>query len=294
MAAAVAEFAAYPSEMLSEARRIIASGARAGVQLRLVGGLAVLAASRDQVFAGRPYRDIDLVGLRRQAKKVVRTLTSLDYEENRHARFASAGQVMQFFRECSHVGTGGERAHVDDRIDVYLDVFRLDHEITLKDRLALTGDGETVPAADILLVKLQRAEPSREDLRDVVALLKDATLDGDDSPGTVNLGYLAALCGRDWRLHHDVTANLARSRAALGAFGLAQQEQARVAAALDTVEDAIAQRRKTMRWRLRALAGERLPWTDMVDERDGQRVGLLEDQRWEGDRAIGERRRENR
>jgi hypothetical protein len=279
MAAALAEFTAYPAEMLTEARRIIASGAGAGVQLRLVGGLAVLAASRDQAFASRPYRDIDLVGLRRQAKRVAQTLTSLDYEENRHVRFASAGQVMQFFRECTHVGASGGTAHIDDRVDVYLDVFRLDHEIMLKHRLGVMSDGETVPAADVLLVKLQRSTPSREDLRDVVALLKDATLEANDAPGTVNLGYLAELCGRDWRLHHDVTANLGRSRTLLGALGLPPTEQARVAAALDTVESAIAQRHKTIRWRLRAVVGERLPWTDMVDERDGQRVGLREHSR---------------
>jgi hypothetical protein len=293
MAAVPAEYAADPSEMLGEARRIIASAAHRGVELRLVGGLAVFAASADRAFAARPFRDIDLVGLRRQAKRIMQALTALGYEENRHVRFATAGQTMQFFRECSHFGAGG-RAHVDDRVDVYLDAFRLEHEIVLKHRLALTGDGETVPAADVLLVKLVRSQPSREDLRDVIALLKDATLDGTDGRGGVDLGYLAELCGRDWRLHHDVTANLARSRAALGTFDLGATEQARVAAALEAVESAIAERRKTIRWRLRALAGERLPWADMVDERDAQRVGLLEDQRHRDAGAIGEERRETR
>lgn len=268
------EFAGVPDEMLAEARQIVGRAATEGVVLRLVGSLAVLATSPDRSFARRPIRDIDLVGLRRQAKRVATPLGVLGYQENRHVRFATAGQVLQFFRRCHHLTDDGHTAHDDDRIDVYLDAFRLDHEITLKDRLP--GGADTVPAADVLLIKLQRATPSYEDLRDVVALLKDLRLDRRDEPGVVNLDYLARLCSRDWCLHHDVTGSLHRCRENLLEFGLNRGEQARVAAALDEIETAIAGLPKSLRWRLRSLPGERLPWTDGVDEREGQRLGLLE------------------
>jgi hypothetical protein len=277
MSAQPTEFAAVPEEMLAEAREIVGAAAGAGVVLRLVGGLAVYATSPDRDFARRPIRDIDLVGLRRQATRAAAALGALGYQENRHVRFATAGQVMQFFRRCVHVGGDGRRVHDDDRIDVYLDAFRLDHEIALKDRLP--GGADTVPAADVLLIKLQRSAPSRDDLRDVVALLKDLRLDGRDEPGVVNLDYLARLCSRDWCLHHDVTASLRRSRELLAEFGLDDAQQARVANALDEIETAIATRNKTLRWRLRSIPGERLPWTDGVDEREGQRLALLEGER---------------
>ena len=263
--------------MLAEAREIVGAAAAGGVVLRLVGGLAVLATSPDQGFARRPIRDIDLVGLRRQAKRVPSALGALGYQENRHVRFATAGQVMQFFRQCVHVTRDGRRAHDDDRIDVYLDAFRLDHEIALKDRLP--SDADTVPAADVVLIKLQRTAPSYDDLRDVIALLKDLRLDRRDEPGVVNLDYLARLCSRDWCLHHDVTASLRHCRQRLAEFGLDAAQEARVTAALDEVEAAINGHAKSVRWRLRALPGERLPWTDGVDEREGQRLAALEGER---------------
>ena len=277
MAAQPSEFAAVPDEMLAEARRIVVAAAAGGVVLRLVGGLAVLSTSPDRDFARRPIRDIDLVGLRRQAKHVAAALGALGYQENRHVHFATAGAVMQFFRACTHVTHDGRRAHDDDRIDVYLDAFRLDHEIALKDRLP--RDADTVPPADVVLIKLQRSAPSYDDLRDVVALLKDLRLERRDEPGVIDLDYLARLCSRDWCLHHDVVASLRRCRERLAEFELDGAQQARVAAALDEVEAAIAGRPKSLRWRLRSLPGERLPWTDGVDEREGQRLALLEGER---------------
>jgi len=274
MAATVTASAAFAGDMLDEALAIIARAARAGVRLRLVGGLAVLATSRDRDFAVRPFRDIDLVGLRRQSRQIVHALTAMGFEENRHVRFATAGQTVQFFRECRHVDGAGRRAHVDDRVDVYLDAFRLDHEIALKHRLELGSD--TVPAADVLLVKLQHTWPGPDDLRDAVAVLKDLEQSPTEAPGVIDVDYLAGLCARDWPLHHDVTANLARCRALLPMMGLSERERAAAEAAIARLTAALAARRKTLRWHLRALAGERLPWSDTVDERDAQRVGLRE------------------
>ena len=45
----------------------------------------------------------------------------------------------------------GSRRHDDDRVDVYLDTFRLHHQIPLRRRLTL--EPYTVPAADVLLVE---------------------------------------------------------------------------------------------------------------------------------------------
>ena len=274
MAAGLTVSAAFAGDMLDEARNIIADAARAGVHLRLVGGLAVLAASRDRVFATRPIRDIDLIGLRRQSRQIVKAVTSMGFEENRHVRFATAGQTVQFYRECRHLDDAGRRAHDDDRIDVYLDAFRLDHEIALKHRLGRTGD--MVSVADVLLVKLQRTRPAPDDLHDAVAILKDLELATDETPETIDVGYLAALCARDWPLYHDVTANLARCRDSLPAMGLSGADLATTALAIDALLTAIARRRKSLRWRLRALVGERLPWSDMVDEGDAKRIGVRE------------------
>lgn len=259
--------------MLDEAADLVDEARRDGVELRLVGGLAVLAQCHDVAYCRREHRDFDLVGLRSQTKAMIATFARLGYEENRHVRLASAGMLAQVFRPCRHM-RGGLTAHPDDRVDIYLDTFRLHHQIPLRRRLTL--EPYTVPAADVLLVKLQRTWVTLTDLRDVIGLLKDADLGEREAPGVVDLRYLARLTARDWGLHHDVVANLGRVRVALPGAGLDDAAQARVRSAVERLEEALRRARKGPRWRLRALAGEHLPWHDVVDENEGARIGLRE------------------
>jgi len=244
-----------------------------GVEMRLVGGLAVLAQCRDPEFCRRDHRDTDMVGLRRQTKALLQTLTRAGYEENRHVRLASSGALLQAFRRCSHVA-GGRSQHEDDRLDVYLDVFRLHHELQLGRRLAL--EPYTVPAGDVLLAKLLRTRLTTTDVRDVIGLLKDARLTEDEAPGVIGLRYVGRTGARDWGLYHDVAANLERVAAAVPRAGLSAAAAGRVAAAVAELEAALRRARKGPRWRLRALIGERLPWHDVVDENEGARIGLRE------------------
>jgi hypothetical protein len=177
MAGEQVEEASGSDELLAEARRIVDEAHRRGLTVRLVGGLAVREQCRDAGFCRRPYRDIDLVCLRPELKAVTSLLTTLGFTENPHYRLASSGRMAQFFRPCIH-RAGDRAAHVDDRVDLFVDAFRLDHEIPLKRRLAL--EHYTAPASDVLLVKLQRASINEDDLADVVALLKDLPLIGHD------------------------------------------------------------------------------------------------------------------
>ena len=259
--------------MFAEARRIIAVAGERDVTLRLTGGLAVHALARDRAFSLRPYRDIDVVGLRRQAKRLANVFRELGYEENAFVRLGSAGQAVQFYRDCTHAGPEAA-IHTDDRVDVYLDAVRLDHTLALADRLPDAAG--TVAPTDVLLLKLQRTRPDPDDLRDAVALLKDLELDGGERPGAVDAQRIACLCARDWNLHHDVTHSLDAVLEALPGLDLGDGDATRVAGAVAELGRAIAYRRKTTRWRLRSVAGERLPWSDAVDDRDGARIGLLE------------------
>ena len=259
--------------MLDEALDLVDAARADGVELRLVGGLAVLAQCRDVAFCRREHRDMDAVALRRQTKALIGTFARMGFEENRHVRLASAGQLLQVYRECRHV-RDGHRRHIDDRIDVYLDTFRLHHQIPLRRRLTI--EPYTIPAADVLLVKLQRTWSTEADVRDVVSLLKDAELRPDEAPGVIGLRYLARAASRDWGLYHDMTANLATARAAVPRAGLDERGARRVLDAVLAIEEALRRAPKGPRWRLRALAGERLPWHDVIDENEGARIGLLE------------------
>ena len=253
--------------MLAEARGIVDAARAEGVLVRLLGGLAVREHCTHTRFCERPYRDIDLAALAGASKAVTAMLGRLGWAENRQVAMATMGRKRQFFRDCRH-GAGTDRAHDDDRVDLYLDAFRLHHTIDLRRRLDL--ERYTVSTSDVLLVKLQRTEVNPDDLRDIVTMVKDAVgLGEDDEPDVLNLRYLARLCAADWGLHHDVTRNIARCRAALDPALESVQAAARVRRRLDALEAALAAAPKGLRWRMRARVGERLAWYEPVDDVEG-------------------------
>ena len=253
-----------------EARAIVDAARAAGLTVRIVGGLAALEHCHDPATCRREHRDIDLVAPRREVTALAGVLARFGYEENRHVRLASAGQSAQFFRPCIH-GDGGAPVHADDRIDVYLDSFRLHHQVRLAPRLRLHD--YAVSASDALLVKLQRGSLGAADLTDVLAMLSDAGL--GSSGDQIDPPYIARLCARDWGLGHDVRRSLEDVRRGAPAR-YSGDELTRVMRVLDELEACLGRERKSLRWRLRALAGERLPWQDVVDEREGLRVGMRE------------------
>lgn len=259
--------------MLDEALDLVEAARDDGVVLRLVGGLGILARCEDAALCRRRYRDYDVVGLRRQTKDLLRTFSRLGYEENPHVRLASAGAMLQVQRPCRH-GTAHAPEHPDDRVDVYLDDFRQQHTLSLAGRLAL--EPFSLSAADLVLAKLLRTRPSHADVADVLGLLAGARLGDAESPGVLSLCRVGRACARDWGLWHDVSRNLALLRERVPVVGFDQAEQARARHALDGLTAAVAGTRKTLRWRLRALLGERVSWHDAVDESDGLHIGLME------------------
>jgi len=270
--------------MLGEARHIIDVARRQGVTLRLLGGLAVREHCHESPFCERSYRDIDLVTLAGSAKAATAVIGGLGWSENRQVAMATMARRRQFFRTCRHPTAAG-RAHVDDRIDLYLDAFRLHHSIDLRRRLE--GEPYTVSVSDVLLVKLQRTEVNDDDLHDIVAVIGDAAgLGDDDAPDVLNVRYIARLCARDWGLYHDVERNIARvrrlvdtpaaadggpvvdlRRAQPGAPARPGREH--LTARLDALEGALSDEPKGLRWRLRASLGERVAWHEPVDDAEG-------------------------
>jgi hypothetical protein len=250
-------------DMLDEGRRIVDAARERGVVVRLLGGLAVRTHCSVIAFCERDYSDLDMVGLVRQSRDLIAVFETLGYEFNVHALRATGGGQLQFTRPCRH--EAGDRAlHEDDHVDVFLDTFRMDHEIALKDRLEL--DDYTVSVTDQLLTKLQIHRPEEKDVRDVLTLLKDLALAEEEGPGVIGLRRLARLCARDWGLFHDVERNLDRCAALLDGYGLSAEEEGRILDGLAGIDRAIEAEPKSIRWRLRARIGERRPWFTEVEE----------------------------
>lgn len=259
-------------DMLAEARDIIDAARERGVTLRLFGGLAVRTHCQMVAFCERDYSDIDLVGRRKEVREIGRLFADLGFRENPSVRFATRNRQLQFFRQCEHPdSTYHYFIHPDDHVDIFLDTFRMDHDVPLQERLDL--ERYTISLTDVLLTKLQVTNSDVKDLRDIVTLLKDVPLGDRDQPGVIDAAYIAQLCGDDWGMHHDVTAALGKalealSRGDLGA-DLADDERERVRQAIARLRRAIDDQPKSRRWRRRARIGERKPWSNLVEEQDG-------------------------
>jgi hypothetical protein len=252
-------------QMAAEAQSIVTAARERGVILRLLGGLAVRRYCRGLAFCDRDHSDLDMVGLSRQIVGVSDVMGSFGYREDPHVRIATQSRQAQFSRPCVHAAAGGE-LHDDDHVDLFLDKFRMDHDIDLRRRLAL--DDVTLPASDVLLTKLQVARPDSRDVGDIVTMLNDVALGGADRPGMVNVTYISALCAGDWGLFYDVTRTLQRCGEALDGLGLDAPAEERVRGALTALVGALDAAPKTRRWRLRARIGTRRPWHHLVEEQE--------------------------
>jgi hypothetical protein len=251
-------------EMMDEARQLVDVARRQGVTLRLIGGFAVLEHCRSAEFCERDHSDLDMVAPSRQVRELGALMGQLGFVENVEVRIATQNTQLQFARPCIHGGPGRPPTHADDHVDIFLDTFRMDHDVALGDRLEI--ERYTVTVSDLLLTKLQVFKLNEKDLRDIVALFKDHRFGDADEPGAVNGAYLARLCADDWGLFYDVATNLQRVSERLSTFGLSAVEEedarrnvARLIGALDAAP-------KSLRWRLRARVGTRASWHREVED----------------------------
>jgi hypothetical protein len=242
-----------------EARRIIGEAEAAGLTLRLLGGLAVWhhSPSASHRALSRAYPDLDFALGERRSDRAEALLSGMGYAAHKAFNLLNGDRRILFSDE-----THGRQ------IDVFIGGFRMCHSIPLLERLPL--ERITIPLAELLLTKLQIVEMNPKDLRDVAALLLDHPL-GEGDAETINLAVIAALCAEDWGLWKTVGLNLDRAEQHF-------QELALEAPAKSTLRDRIGALRRTLeeapksvRWRLRARVGERVPWYELPEEvRRGQ------------------------
>jgi hypothetical protein len=250
--------------MAEEGRRIVDAAREQGVVLRLLGGFAVHEYCAGMTVCSRPHLDIDMAALSRQMRSVTDVFGALGYSERLHVRLATGAGQAQFVRDCVHrESDGGSQPHELDRVDVFFDSFKMDHEIDLRDRLS--QHPYAIPLTDTLVSKLQMHTPEPRDVRDAVMLLAFAGGEGlaaDD----VDPEYVGELCAHDWGMFYDVSRGLQRCVEALDESGLGPEERAKVAGLLARLTGAVDAAPKTLSWRVRATLGTRRRWWNVVEE----------------------------
>jgi len=243
---------------IEESRRIVRAAHERHVTLRLIGGLAIRFHCHGEHAAHlREYHDIDLFGLRKESEAIFSVFKDLPYSPNDKFNSLYSETRLEFIHKDS-----------GKNIDVFLDKFVMDHSLDFRKRLML--DDVTIPITDLLLTKLQIERLTEKDVKDTIAILEDHQMGHKDDRETINVDYIVGLCSREWGLYKTITDNLEwmsnhvrkQTSSINGSEELLQK--------LATIQDHLAAGKKSLRWKIRSVFGERIRWYEPVETGEGE------------------------
>jgi hypothetical protein len=246
---------------LPEAIALAEGAARAGLGLKLLGGLAVRVICPGFPPRLRAGQDIDLACMSKGRKNVMAYLEQAGCTGDRRFNNLNGDRQLYFTAPSGRP------------IDVMVDRLTMCHTLDFRPsfgRLPLTVD-----AIDVLLSKLQIIELNEKDVRDILQLLAGLPIvsGGQSAAGgqpVLDADRFAALLGADWGWYRTVTGNLAK----LPALAAASPQLIPPDAPHEPVGQAqklaeIAQGApKSMKWKLRSNVGDRVRWYELPEEVD--------------------------
>jgi hypothetical protein len=240
-------------DIVSEGQRLLGMASDQGVPLRLLGGIAVrMQAPSVPPSLDRAYKDIDFAVTKKGGGAADKLLKQAGYEP--HVAF----NAMHAKERGLYYDEGHGR-----QVDLFIQSFRMCHEIPLGDRLDLESD--TVPLAELMLTKLQIIEVNEKDIRDTVLLFHGHPI-ADHDDAAVNGAHIAKLCADDWGLWRTITANLDRCRSHVGDYELAADDRERIEGRFDELLQRIEDEPKSRGWRRRAKVGDKKRWYELPEE----------------------------
>jgi hypothetical protein len=240
-------------DIVAEGHRLLGIASQEGVPLRLLGGVAVRLKAPDVPSSlAREYKDIDFAVTKKGGGAADRLLKDAGYEPHVAFNAMHARERGLYYDEAN-----------GRQVDLFIDAFRMCHEIPLGKRLEVETD--TVPLAELMLTKLQIIEVNEKDIRDTVLLFHGHPI-ADHDNGAVNGAHIAALCADDWGLWRTITANLERCRSHVGDYQLPAEDRARIESRFDELLQRIEAEPKSRGWRRRAKVGERKRWYELPEE----------------------------
>jgi hypothetical protein len=252
---------------LPEAVALAQGAARAGLGLKLLGGLAVRVLCPAFPPRQRAGQDIDFACLSKGRKAVTSYLEGAGCTGDRRFNNLNGDRQMYFTAPSGRP------------IDVMVDRLTMCH--TLDFRPGFASLPLTVDAVDVLLSKLQIVELNEKDAWDALQLLAGlpvahggAAADITSAAGRhasgqgIDTERFAKLLGTDWGWWRTVTGNLAKlPDLAAGHPALLPPDPPfdPVAQAYELTEIAESAP-KSVKWRLRANVGDRVRWYELPEE----------------------------
>ena len=241
--------------MVSEGRQICEIAAAHGIAVRLLGGTAIWLRSPDEVrvLLTRDFADLDLVTVRKDAKPLRELLEQRGYVPDKMFN-ATQGTRRLYFTA----------ADGSFHVDIFVETFVMSHTLDLARRLEI--EPVVLPAAELLLTKLQIAELNLKDAADTVMLLLGHEVGDSDTAVRLNATHVAALCAQDWGLYTTVTDNLGKIDELLPS--IIDEPAARTVAheRITTLLQLLDEAPKSRGWKRRARIGRRIRWYETPDE----------------------------
>jgi hypothetical protein len=242
---------------LPEAVALVDGGARAGLRLRLLGGLGVRVLCPDFPPRLRAGQDMDLACASKGRRDVAAYLEKSGCVPDKMFNSLNGDRQMYFTAPSGRP------------IDVMVDRLVMCH--TLDFRSSFGNSSLTLDPADLLLSKLQIIELNAKDARDITHLLSgvpiSATAQASDAP-FIHTGRFGEVLAADWGWWRTTTGNLEKLPALLAESPEMIPPQPR----FDPLEqaarllDAAKSVPKSMKWKLRANVGDRVRWYELPEE----------------------------
>jgi len=254
---------------LAEALRIVDLSDRAGLLVRLMGGMAIRAHAPDWPARTRRVEvDLDFATRGKDRGGFYELLAGEGYTADKRHNALFGGKQAYF------VDVARNRP-----VDVLVDSLEMCHRFEFKDRLGASSP--TLPLAELLLSKLQIVKINRKDVLDALVLLAEHPLGQDDGApdartgqGAINVPRILSFTSNDWGWWRTVTGNLDTLDQYLAVEVTPDdldlnngrevlfQPGAQIAALRKAIEDAP----KSTRWKLRARVGDRQVWYQDPEE----------------------------
>lgn len=225
--------------------------------MRLIGALAFRTHCPKYGYIqdklGRVFTDFDFVSYPKYFKDIIKVLTELGYQEDK--------QVTQLF--------GDQRMIFHDpafgrHIDIFYNSLDFCHNINLVGRLE--KEELTIPLAELLLEKMQIVQINEKDFIDSVMLLREHPL-GEIDKETINLKIITHTLASDWGWWRTVTENLRKLDERMQLYtDLTEEDRRVVHDRIMELQQSIEAAPKSLKWKTRAMVGDKMKWYKDVEE----------------------------
>ncbi|MFP3191043.1 MAG: hypothetical protein RXR31_06915 [Thermoproteota archaeon] len=263
-------------ELIKDAITIVEKAQSENITLRILGALGIYLQAKKagcEEFTkslkrlgedARFLTDIDLIGYKKQMKKIVELLEKTGFIVDR--------MVLTYFGDKRIIAYHPtEKYH----IDVFLSKLEFSHIVECGDepgkgRLEL--DYPTCTTTDLVLEKLQIHEINEKDLKDLITLFYCFPLSetGEETVGKINCKYIATTLSDDWGFWYDAMENLKKTISLaeyLVRIGTLSEDQFNtVKNKITRLIEIIENTPKTSKWLKRSKIGTKKPWYNKVEE----------------------------